>query len=53
MKEEKNEFMKFDFFVRMFKDGKWQAVNIKNMTEDEFRQFLFHKLGFVGMKRVE
>jgi len=50
---EQNEFMNLDFFVRMFKDGKWKAVDIvKEMTEEEFRRFLLWRLGFCGVKRM-
>lgn len=47
----KNKFMNLEFYVRMFKDGEWKSVNILEMTNEEFRQFLFWKLGFVGMKK--
>jgi len=50
MSENKNDFMNLNFFVRMFKDGKWQAVNIQNMTEAEFRNFICQKLGLIGLR---
>lgn len=45
------EAMKRDYFVRWFKDGKWQAVNVKELSEDEFRQYICWTIGLVGVKK--
>ena len=46
-----NEWMNLEFYIRMFKDGKWQSVNIQDLSEEEFRQFLLWKLRFAGLKK--
>lgn len=43
--------MKFDYYVRWFKDGKWKSVNVQELTEEEFRQYICWKIGLVGMKK--
>lgn len=51
MSKEQNEFMALDYYVRMFKDGEWQSVNVQDMTEVEFRDFICSKIGLIGIKK--
>ena len=47
----KNRAMNLDFYIRWFKDGLWQDVNIQDLTEEEFRQVICERLGLVGVKK--
>lgn len=53
MSDDRNtpEAMKFDYYVRWFKDGHWKSVNVQELTEEEFRQYICWKIGLVGMKK--
>lgn len=53
MKPEQNEPMKYEYYVRWCKNGKWQSLNINELTEKEFRNWLMHYLRFVGLKKDE
>jgi len=48
---DRNEFMNLEFFVRVFKNGKWQPVNVKDMSEEEFRNFICWKIGLIALKK--
>ena len=46
-----NEAMNKDFYIRWCKDGKWQSVNIQDLTEKEFRQWIGDFVGLVGVRK--
>ena len=51
MSENKNKAMNMNYFIRWFKDGRWQNVNVQDLTEEEFRQYLMYQLNFIGVKK--
>ena len=47
-------WMGVKYYVRGFKQGKWQPIDVEKMGELEFRRFICWKIGMVGMNlRVE
>jgi hypothetical protein len=47
------EWEKWDYYIRTKIKGKQETVDIQQLTEHEFRQFICWKLGMVGVKRDE